>query len=119
MIIEDPAIIRSILKTLDSGHAVLILVRALRGIVSAPELLQELNIPSSTLYRYLKELEDTGLIVRVKSGRTPDGHWFETYCGVVSEIRFRLGAEGLTMELTSVEDMPSRLLKLWKPMERR
>lgn len=119
MIVNDPSIIRRIIQVLESPNAITILRCGLAKTVSAPELMKELQIPSASLYRCVEDLLDAKLMVKVRSGRTVDGHWFDEYRTVVKEIRFCLSNGGVTMELVSTEDMVNRFLRLWGEIGRR
>lgn len=114
--IVDSNAIRKIIEALGSESALMILKKASNRLVNAPELSEELNLPSSTVYEYLQELEDAALLVKVESGRTHDGHWFAKYKSAVSAIRIHFNRTDLSMELMPNEDLVGRIIRLWSLM---
>lgn len=63
---------------------------------TVPQLVAELDIPRSTAYRKIEELEDTGLVVPATE-KNVDGRSPTEYRRVVDEIRIRIRNE-MTIE---------------------
>ena len=119
MIIDDAARIRKVVELLGTEQAASILTKSADRPVSVPRLVDELQVPRSTVYRYINDLVEAGLLTQIRSQRTPDGHWFEEYRSLVSEVRLRIAESGVSMELMSATDMVSRFLKLWDHLGRK
>lgn len=92
--------------------------REILGILSAEELsgqkiAEKLDIPTSTVYRKIKQLEELKLVKKTKIMRTLDGLDQSFYRGTVSqvEIKFEGGKTTYVIHRIHLED---KLIRMWQ-----
>lgn len=92
--------------------------REILGILSKEELsgqkiAEKLRIPTSTVYRKIKQLEELQLIKKTKVMRTLDGLDQSFYRGMISqvEIKFEDGKTKYHIQKIQIED---KLVRLWQ-----
>jgi DNA-binding transcriptional ArsR family regulator len=83
---------------------------------SARELLGEVQVPQSSLYRRLGELREVGLIGVQRSTITEDGKRMEYYRSLVEEIEVRLKGSSLEVRSKRRDLAAERLTGLWGEM---
>jgi predicted ArsR family transcriptional regulator len=93
-----------------------ILVSTIQTPKSAIEVSAERNIPISTAYRRLHELEEAGLVVVERSKVTEDGKRFELYRSTVRSVSVSFNVSSIDVELVPNEDMVARFTRLWDYM---
>ncbi len=81
--------------------------------LSSQEIATKLEIPTSTVYRKIKQLEELQLIKKIKVVRTLDGLDKSYYRGLVSqvEIKFVDGKTKYHIHKIQIED---KLVRLWQ-----
>jgi predicted transcriptional regulator len=80
---------------------------------SASMLSQELNIPLATVYRKLRQLEDTGLIQHIKTIINLFGIEEKFYRCRIREVKISINEGMFSVELTK-EDQSDKIIWLWK-----
>ncbi len=93
MDIEDPKMISSIFKALGDEKSLKILSLLSVRSMSVTDIIRETNIPSSSAYRKISELEKEGLIGIERTVVTEDGKSFNIYKSTFVElnIKFTMG----------------------------
>lgn len=93
MNIEDPTMISSIFKALGDEKSLKILSLLSVRSLSVAEIIREANIPSSSAYRKISELENDRLIGVERTVITEDGKSYNIYKSTFVEIniKFRMG----------------------------
>ncbi len=80
---------------------------------SAIELSNEINIPVSTVYRKIKLLERSELILHVKTVINPQGNEEKYYRCIINEATVSFKAGELSVSLKK-EDYSDKFIRLWK-----
>ena len=93
MNIKDPKLISSIFKALGDEKSLKILSLLSVRSLSVTDIIRDTNIPSSSTYRKISELEKDGLIGIERTVITDDGKSFNIYKSTFVEIniKFRMG----------------------------
>ena len=86
MILNDEPGKQRILTALANQYSREILMATVHEPLSAAELSRKYEIPLNLVYPRLKELVEAGLIAVVKSGRTPDGKWYDLYRSLLLRV---------------------------------
>lgn len=100
-----------ILNFLADEYSRKILTSTIKRECSARELALELKIPSATLYRKIKALEEAKLIKNVKSVRTQAGNDENYYRSTVKEISIKFN-DKLSVKIVK-KDLTDKYIKLW------
>lgn len=100
MLIRDRRLRQSLLKALADEQAASILAATALRPRSAMDLIREENLPSSSAYRRIHELEEDGLIVVDRTVLNPDGKTYKMYKATFREVsvRFQAGQVVITAE---------------------
>jgi len=80
---------------------------------SALELSKRYDIPITTVYRRIVELVDAGLIAAVKSGRTPDGKWYDLYRSLLLSISVSYDGTNLRIDATVNDHVSDKFKRMW------
>lgn len=104
------------MQALADEYSRAILVSTIQTPKSAIEVSAERNIPISTAYRRLHELEEAGLVVVERSKVTEDGKRFELYRSTVRSVSVSFNLNSIDVELVPNEDMVARFTRLWDYM---
>ena len=113
MRLRDDAAKDMVLKALADEYSRIILLSTIEMAKSATELSVEKNLPISTVYRRLHELQEAKLVAIERSVVTEDGKKFDLYRSTVGgvSVSFNLGAT--EVDLIPNEDMVSKFLRIW------
>lgn len=107
----------NILHFLADEYSRKILTATIKQECSARELAIELKIPSATLYRKIKSLEEAKLIKNVKTVRTQAGNDENYYRSTINKIFITFDGK---LSITLVEkDLTDRFIKLWNIVSNR
>lgn len=85
---------------------------------SAQELLQSNNIPQSTLYRKLHDLQQLGLVGIQRTAITPEGKRVDLYRSLLEELKVDLAAGQLRIQVRFRDLAAERLKDLWHQVRR-
>ncbi len=80
---------------------------------SAMEIVKEEDLPQSSTYRRLHELEEAGLIVVAKTILKPDGKTYQMYKATFSEVRVHFRGRELVVEAEPNSDVVERAFRLF------
>jgi DNA-binding transcriptional ArsR family regulator len=111
--LQDEAAKDKVMKALADEYSRAILVSTMQTPKSAIEVSADRNIPISTAYRRLHELEEAGLVVVERSKVTEDGKRFELYRSTVRSVAVSFNLGSIDVELLPNEDMVTRFTRLW------
>lgn len=118
MKVNDPLTSEKIAKAVTESDARKILVATIAKAKPAVELSYELGIPIRSVYRYLDELCELGLLA-VERWHIPEGGGRHgLYRCLVKSITVNYQGTSLNVELTANEDLLQRFIKLWSYMGR-
>ncbi len=117
MRLQDEAAKDKVLKALADEYSRIIILSTIQKAKSAIELSAEKNLPISTVYRRLHELQEARLVATERSVITEDGKKFDLYRSTVGgvSVSFALGAT--EVELVPNEDMVAKFVRLWGYMK--
>lgn len=113
MRLQDETAKGRVLNALADEYSRTIILSTIQKAKSAVELSAEKNLPISTVYRRLHELQEAKLVVIERSVVTEDGKKFDLYRSTIGgvSVSFNLGA--MVVELVPNEDMVSKFVRLW------
>ena len=118
MIVRDERQKKNILTALGDEYARRILLSTMREAKSIERISRDYDIPLTTAYRRVHELQEAGLVIVQGSHRGPDGKWTDLYRSVASEIRMQFNPSSLDVEISISEDVADKLARLWGYMRR-
>lgn len=116
MLIRDGESRGRVLKALADEYSQAILLSTVEKAVSAVELSTKFNIPISTAYRRIHELEEVGLIAVERSVITDDGKRYDLYRSTVKGVKVIFGTGSVVVELEPNEDMVRKFMRIWSYM---
>lgn len=102
-----------VLKALADEYSRSIILSTIQKSRSAVELSSEKNIPITTAYRRLHELQEAGLVAVERSVITEDGKRFELYRSTVKSVAISFHLGSIEIELVPNEDMVTKFVRLW------
>ena len=102
-----------VLQALADEYSRSILLSTIQKAKSAVELSTEKNIPISTAYRRLHELQEAGLVAVERSVITNDGKKFDLYRSTVKSVAISFNLGATEVELIPNEDMVTKFVRLW------
>ncbi len=108
--------IENILKKLGDKHSRRILQHTMEKHKTAEEISSELGIPLSTVYRKIKELKETGLLIVEKSVVTKDGKVCDLYRSAIKGVRVHLDLQPLSLDFTFNEDVYDKISRVWQTL---
>lgn len=103
MIIKDARLRRALMKALADDHSARILAATAYKPRSAMDLIREENIPSSSAYRRIHELEDDRLVVVARTVLSRDGKTYQMYRATFREVNVKFHAGDVV--ITAIPNM--------------
>ncbi len=113
MLVNDEETKQRILTAIADGYSREILMRTRDQPVSALNLSKNYEIPITTVYRRVEELVRAGLLVAVKSGRTPDGKWYELYRSLLRRINISFEEGQMQIEVEINDHISDKFTRIW------
>jgi len=81
--------------------------------LSAQQISEKLDIPTSTTYRKIKNLENLKIIKKTKVVRTLEGLDESYYKGLISEIDMKFKDGKISYDLKRIQ-MDDKIVRLWQ-----
>ena len=113
MHLHDEAAKDKVLQALADEYSRSILLSTIQKPKSAVELSTEKNIPISTAYRRLHELQEAGLVAVERIIITEDGKKFDLFRSTVKNVSISFNLGATEVELIPNEDMVTKFVRLW------
>ncbi len=113
MRLQDEAAKDKVLKALADEYSRIIILSTIQKAKSAVELSSEKNLPISTVYRRLHELEEAKLVAIERSMITEDGKKFDLYRSTVASVSVSFNPGSTEVEIVPNEDMVAKFVRLW------
>lgn len=107
------------LQAMADGCSIAILRATTDRACSATELVHELAVPASTVYRRINELVEGKLLAVERIVISEDGKKFTLYRSVVREMHANYGFGKVEVDLVLNEDVVSKLSRMWDSMRTR
>ncbi|MFI5419026.1 MAG: winged helix-turn-helix domain-containing protein [Candidatus Lutacidiplasmatales archaeon] len=85
---------------------------------SAQEMLQGVQVPQSTLYRKLHELQELGLVAVQRIAITSDGKRVDLYRSLLEELSVDLKGSSLRIQVRFRDLAAERLKDMWKDVRK-
>ena len=101
------------MKALADKYSQAILLSTVEKAVSVVDLSREHDIPISTTYRRVHELEESGLIVVQRIVITDDGKKYDLYRASVKGVKVILGLGLVCVELEPNDDTVAKFMRVW------
>ncbi|MEM4311305.1 MAG: winged helix-turn-helix domain-containing protein [Nitrososphaerales archaeon] len=106
-----------VIRALSDRYSRIIVFSTIEKARSAIDLSQETNIPISTVYRRIHELQQAGLIVAERSVLSEDGKRYELYRSTIKVIKVNFGSNSVEVEVIPNEDVIGKFLRLWSEIK--
>ncbi len=106
----------NILKRLADEYSRRILQLTIGKHKTAERISIELGIPLSTVYRKIKELKETGLLIVEKSVVTKDGKVSDLYRSTIKGVKINLGSQPPSLDLIFNEDVYDKISRVWQTL---
>lgn len=119
MRITNPNIIQAILKALTDQKNRVILALTASKPLSAMEIIEKAEIPSSSAYRRISQLEEQGLIGVDRTIVTPDGKSYNLYKAAFVKVTINFQAGHFIVEVVPNQDIVEKAAILFFSIERR
>ncbi len=113
MLIRDRHMRQALLRALAEKQSARILAATSRRPLSAMELVRDLDLPSSSAYRRLHELEDAGLLVAARTVQTEDGKKFQMYKATFQEVSVKFNAGEVVVTAVANADVVEKAFQLF------
>ncbi len=113
MRLQDETAKDKVLKAMADEYSRSILLSTMQKAKSAVELSAEKEIPISTAYRRLHELQETGLVAVERSVITDEGKKFDLYRSTVKSVSVSFNLGATEVEILPNEDMVTKFIRLW------
>jgi len=113
LLVSDEERKQRILTAIADGYSRQILMRTRDEPVSALNLSKNYEIPITTVYRRIEELVRAGLLIAVKSGRTPDGKWYELYRSLLRRIDVSFEGGQMRIEVEINDHIADKFTRIW------
>lgn len=118
MRITDQELVKSILKALSDDKSCLILSRMAFQALSVMDLIRDENLPVSSAYRKISELENEGLIGVERTIITDDGKSYNLYKSTFVEFTIRFEHGNFIVEGTPNKDILDKAFNLFYSFRR-
>lgn len=118
MRINDPVIAEKITMAISDMHARRIISASIPRAKSANELADELAIPLRSIYRYIEELCNMGLLAGERQELIDSGGKYMLYRSLVKSVTVQFGTDGLDVDLIPNEDIVGKFMRLWASLGR-
>lgn len=113
MLIKDPPLREALLRALADEQSRQILASTRHRPRSAMDLVREEDLPSSSAYRRIHELEEDGLLAVAKTILTADGKKYQLYKATFREVNVKFqGGEVLVIAEPNL-DMVQKAFRLF------
>lgn len=103
----------ALIRALADDYSRKILLSTVEKAMSVEELSHTLQIPISTSYRRVNEMNEVGLLTVEKTIITDDGKKFELYRSSFRGINIQLEKGEIVVDVELNEDVATRLSRLW------
>jgi predicted transcriptional regulator len=118
MRINDPALKENLAKSMSDSHLRRILSATVVKAKSGAELSAELGIPVRSLYRYIKDLSELGLLTVERSSFPHGGGKFDLYRSMVRSVTVKYEGNTVEIDLLPNEGILERFMRFWTYMGR-
>jgi len=106
----------NILKRLADEYSRRILQLTMQKHKTAERISSELGVPLSTVYRKIKELKETGLLIVEKSVVTKDGKVCDLYRSTIKGVKINLGSQPPSLDLIFNEVVYDKISRVWQTL---
>lgn len=113
MLIHNRRLQDALLRALGDEQSARILAATSLQPKSARNLIQEENLPSSSVYHRLHQLEEEGLVVTARTVVTPDGKKTQMYKATFREVSVKFRAGRVEISAVPNEDVVERAFQLF------
>jgi transcription initiation factor IIE alpha subunit len=118
MRINDPALKENLVKSISDSHLRRILSATIPKAKSSTELSAELRIPVRSLYRYIKDLSELGLLTVERSSFPHGGGKYDLYRSMVRSVTVKYEGNSVEIDLLPNEGILERFMRFWTYMGR-
>ena len=119
MRLTDPKLIQSVLKALSDEKSCLILSKLSDKSLSAMDLIRQENLPVSSTYRKISELEEEGLIGIDRAIVMPDGKSYNLFKSTFSDFTIQFSNGKVSLEGTPNADILDKAFNLFYSFRRK
>ncbi|MFQ6011983.1 MAG: hypothetical protein ACE5KG_07405 [Nitrososphaerales archaeon] len=113
MRVDDEKSKSKLLKAISDANMRDILTRTVKEAKSASDLSYETRVPLSSIYRYFRELNESGLVTVERATITDQGKRLELYRSLIKSVLVQFEPSSAYLELQPNEDSESKFYRLW------
>jgi hypothetical protein len=113
MRINNPALRENVARSMSDSRFRSILSATIPKAKSGAELSAELGIPVRSLYRYIKSLNELGLLAVERSSFPRGGGKFDLYRSMVRSVTIKYEANAVEIDLLPNEGILERFMRFW------
>lgn len=117
MQITEPARVQAIVQSLADEYSRKIILSAIPAAKSVEDLSRENDIPLSTCYRRVHELQDAQILVVERIIVTHDGKKYELLRSAYRSVTVNFDGGTIKVEAIVNEDVADKLRRLWLAMK--
>lgn len=107
----------TVAAALSEDYARRILSVCVRKAKSVREIEQETQLAQATVYRYIKQLSDSNLLVVERSAITSDGKRYDLYRSRLRTARVELDGSGVRVAWEPMEAVEEKLARVWNSLK--
>lgn len=113
MLIKDPRLEKALLGALADEQSRRILASTRHRPQSAMDLIREENLPSSSAYRRIHDLEEQGLLAVARTVLSEDGKKFQMYKATFREVTVKFEGGEVVVEAVPNRDVVQKAFRLF------
>lgn len=117
MLIKDPQLRKALLRALADDQSARILAATSRRPRAAMDLIRDLELPSSSTYLRLHELEEAGLLAAAKTVLTKDGKKYQMFKATFREVSVKFNAGEIAVSAVPNADVVQKAFQLFHSFE--
>lgn len=113
MHIKNRALRQALLHALADEQSARILALTADRPLSVPDLIHDADLPSSTAYRRIHEMESAGLLIVARTVLNPDGKTYQMYRATFREVSVVFRGGETLIEATPNQDAVQKAFRLF------
>ncbi len=116
MRINDPNVAERVALAMSDSHTRRIISVTLASAKSANDLSEELTLPLRSIYRYVEEMCELGLLTGERQALIDSGGKYTLYRSTVKSVTVSFEGDRVEVDLIPNEDVVGRFMRLWSSL---
>lgn len=117
MLVRDPRLRKALLRALADDQSSRILAATSRRPLSAMDLIRDLDLPSSSAYLRIHELEEARLLAVAQTVLTKDGKKYQMYKAALRDVSVSFNAGEIVISAVPNADVVQKAFDLFHSFE--